>query len=50
MKIFDIRVDAAGSNRASGGSNFTRAVYGVCVDPFLDFRIASRHDNHVVSA
>ena len=36
LKIFDIRVDAAGSGRASGGSNFTRAVYGVCIDPFLD--------------
>ena len=36
LKIFDIRVDAAGGGRASGGSNFTRAVYGVCIDPFLD--------------
>lgn len=36
LKIFDIRVDTAGSGRASGGSNFTRAVYGVCIDPFLD--------------
>ena len=36
LKIFDIRVDTAGSGRPSGGSNFTRAVYGVCVDPFLD--------------
>jgi hypothetical protein len=23
-------------------------VYGVCVDPFLDYRVASRYDNHVV--
>ena len=36
LKIFDIRVDAAGGGRASGGNNFTRAVYGVCIDPFLD--------------
>ncbi len=52
LKIFDARVDAVSAasrpTSMSSASNFTRAVHGVCVDPFLDFRVASRYDNHVV--
>ena len=35
-------------SRKPSTSNFTRAVYGVCVDPWLDHRLASHHDNNVV--
>ena len=46
LKVFDIRTPTAGlrSGKASLQAT-TKFVYGVCIDPWLDHRIASYQDN-----
>ncbi len=46
LKLFDLRLDQSGV-KSSALSTFTRAVYGVCVDPFLQYRVASQYDDQV---
>ena len=45
LKVFDLRQNQ-GSKAAL--TTFTRAVFGACVDPFMEYRIASFIDDQVV--
>ncbi len=46
LRLLDLR--AADKNQQQGPSTHaTRAVYGVCVDPRMDHRVASYYDNQV---
>lgn len=49
LRVFDIRIEggSGGWNSKPTLNTFTRAVYGVCVDPYLDHRVASIQDNQV---
>ena len=42
LKVFDVRCTAKPVM-----VNYTRNVHGVCIDPWLDFRIASHNDNQL---
>ena len=44
LKVHDLRAGKAGPSMV----NYTRSVYGVCVDPWLDYRVASHHENQVL--
>ena len=44
LKVHDLRM--SGTVKAAM-INYTRLVYGVCVDPWLDYRVASHHENQV---
>ena len=44
LKVHDLRM--SGTAKAAM-INYTRLVYGVCVDPWLDYRVASHHENQV---
>ena len=44
LKVHDLRM---GSTAKAAMINYTRLVYGVCVDPWLDYRVASHHENQV---
>lgn len=50
LKIFDVRACESSSSVAGKASmsNFTRGVFGVCVDPWVPYRIASHYDDSVV--
>ena len=49
LRIFDIRVNTRShSNTRPTKSNFTRYTSGVCVDPHMDYRVASYFDDIVV--
>ncbi len=49
LRIFDLR--APDKKQQQGPTtHVTRAVYGVCVDPKLDHRVASYYDNQVSSS
>ncbi len=49
LRIFDLH--ALDKKKQQGPTtHVTRAVYGVCVDPKLDHRVASYYDNQVSSS